>query len=231
MSADNAYWSLQIARPGNCARARRTIQYVEDAPPNHLRAADGQVMKIPMCMISKVWRRDNEAWMKANPHLIDTTLSKKPDTLAFVTAHPAPAELEGEEDAQDEEAGEIEQRGEEEGGNGGADMERGYEERGYKERGYEEGGYEEGGYVDNRWLGGEPDGTNAVEVTNIDDGGVGGDNRLYASDLAQAARSDLQDLLPSQMPAIASIQPQGKLLFVSNNQARLPVIDTRALSD
>ncbi|EUC61397.1 hypothetical protein RSOL_392930 [Rhizoctonia solani AG-3 Rhs1AP] len=112
MALDNARRMLQLAKPGRHIRGERTIEYVEGPPPV-LRSNDGELVKIPLCIISKEWRKDNQTWIESMPHLINMSLSKKPDVSAFVDAHPVPAEpIEGEEEGYGQDKGEDEGEGE-----------------------------------------------------------------------------------------------------------------------
>ncbi|CAE6520813.1 unnamed protein product [Rhizoctonia solani] len=226
-AADNAYQAIQLAKTSNRVRARRTIEFVEGVPPTNLRSAEGKVLKIPLCMISKVWREKNQVWMEAMPHLIDTSRSKKPKTLAFVTAHPTPAKPKGEKEAQreveeeevEEEVEEQEVEEENEGGGEGGGGEGGGEGRGDME-GAAQGGDEE-----------VPGQVNAGPMALVEKGGDGdGDNDdLYASDLASTVQLDPQDLLPTHAP-LMSIQSQEHFPIDPGLLPKLPEAPMRAVT-
>ncbi|KAG8738328.1 hypothetical protein FRC11_001490, partial [Ceratobasidium sp. 423] len=97
LAMDNADWAMVLAKPGIHPPLPKSTTVIVPGPPPTIymgKGEDKKIVKIPLVLISRKWRKDpiNVAWMEASESLIDSTMTRKPDLSAFISAHPAPVE-------------------------------------------------------------------------------------------------------------------------------------------
>ncbi|CCO36157.1 hypothetical protein BN14_10282 [Rhizoctonia solani AG-1 IB] len=151
IAMDNAERASVLAKPGIHPPLPKTTIVVASGPPPSIYTGTGEnrkIVKIPLVLISKEWRNSptNAAWMEASAHLIDSTLTRKPDLSAFIAAHPPPVEpdqAKAKDEVEYEDGGEGEDQG-----NIGIEWEYDGEDEGENE-------HEDGGDGKNKYQGGD----------------------------------------------------------------------------